>query len=130
MRRHFRLFLTLLASLILPGGHATLADAPVVTETTSQVPQRKIGEVEVSFKPPWRSRAVKGPWHANLIKKNLMRRLQQTGRRYHADAIEGVTYYPEPTSTSYFRTKEYYARGSLIEYTKFPEPTPEAKTQK
>ncbi|GEM_PF-3974675 len=101
-----------------------------VIEGKAKVPRRKIGELEVSVKPSWHSRHMSELNRAQYIKHELSARLQKKGQRYHADAIDEVRYFPDPKGSTYFRSKKYYARGSLIEYAKFPASKEEPKAAK
>ena len=126
---------TILVLLIAPslafggGGLAVFDGAP-------KAPHQKIGELEVSIKSPppafgWTTAKVltfgwvKGPSRAEQIKKRLRQKLKKAGRKYQADAIAEINYSPNPGEATYFRTKDYYARGALIKYSKFPESQPQ-----
>lgn len=118
-RRFFCIFLSWWVLVFTSDAGAAL----VVTEGAAKPPHRKVGEVEVSVKASAFSVGyVKGAARAERIKNKLHRKLKRAAKKYDADAVTEVKYFPDPAEPSYFRSEIYYARGSLIEFTKFEAP--------
>jgi hypothetical protein len=88
-----------------------------VLEGSPGKPHRKIMTVEVSD-TSGNPAAAK-----NKLEKKLIRKAD----RYKADAIADVQYFPEINEPSYLRGKKRYARGTLVEYTKYPQKEAVAK---
>lgn len=83
----------------------------LVLEGTPQKPHRKIMIVEVSD-------ASSNPTAAkNKLEKKLIRKAD----KYDADAISDIKYFPAPNEPSYLRGKRRFARGTLVEYVKYPQ---------
>ncbi len=86
-------------------------------EKTPEVPYQKVADIQVSVSGGFFHTAK-----ASEIQQRLNQELLKTAKKYHADAMMDVKYFPEPEKSSYFRRHEYYAQATLIQYLKFPQP--------
>ena len=104
---------SLLAAVFLVSSNLPASPLQVV-EGTSKEPHEKVAEIEVSVRTDGRVRP-------QATKAQLIQKLIEKAKTYHADAISEVKFYPSLEQPTFFRYKEYYARGTLIQYRKFPE---------
>lgn len=103
-------------------------------EGTKDLPYESIGTLEVKEKALTATPAsafwtgvevttltfAKTPSRGELYKKSLRSKLAQLARRkYGADAVINVNYWPDPDSKSFPRGY-IYARGEMIRYEHFP----------
>lgn len=95
------------------GVHAKTA----LVEGTPEKPHRKILTLEVSDDT------------ANPIsaKRKLKSKLLRKAGRYKADAVTDLRYFPDEDAPSYLQGKKRYARGTLLEYTRYPQKETPAK---
>lgn len=100
-------FLFFLFSMPLVWADITLWNTPPET------PYQKIADIQVAVKT--RTTNVK------RIQKKLNKELMASAKKYHADALIDVKYFPEPEKRTPFRHHEYYARATLVQFLKFPE---------
>ena len=91
-----------------------------ILDETPQAPHHKIGELEVFIK------IKKSSGDTLNIKEKLIQKLRKEGKKYNADAITNVSFYPNPAEVTFFRNDKFYARRTMIQFLKFPE-TPQKK---
>lgn len=112
------LLVLLINSPVMP---AMAAEKLQILDQTPQAPHNKIGELEVFIV------IKKSSGQTQNIKDKLIQKLQKDGKKYNADAIINVSFYPNPAELTFFRNDKFYARGTMIQFIKFPE-APQKKT--